>query len=452
MNDKIKAAFIGFGEINTQKEIIEQKCKHAKSDLSKLDIDVISPDIVNDDPKEISIKRAIDKLLTESFDFLIICIAGWIPSYPVIRILEEFSYKPILLWGLSGSYENGRLMTTGAQAGTSAIRKIMEDMNYNFKFIYNCPNLEPRIEEINKFAKASKTLNLLKHSKIGMMGFRDMNLYGTLYDGLSLKKKLGIEVEFFEMLEIIQKITKLDKNEVSGIINKIKKEWVFKHPVSNDILKKGVEFYLAIKEKIEERDYQAISLIDVDGMKKLIKLPPAMVFMLLSDELEICTVPENDTLGSVTQLIMKYLTGQIAAYMEFYEFMEDRVLMGVPDYVPAEIVEGPVKVILTKFGNISEGLLNISKVKTGRVTLCRLASKGDRYKMHIVTGKAVEPRKWEEVGWKPPVPQLPGLEIILDNTIEDFAEKVMSQHYIITYGDNKEVVKDFCKLAKIEII
>ena len=71
MNDKIKAAFIGFGEINTQKEIIEQKCKHAKSYLSKLDIEVISPDIVNDDPKEISIKRAIDKLLTESFDFLI---------------------------------------------------------------------------------------------------------------------------------------------------------------------------------------------------------------------------------------------------------------------------------------------------------------------------------------------------------------------------------------------
>ena len=446
------AAFIGFSELNIPLEIIEKKCKEAQEKLTKLNIDLICTNIVRDDPKEIESEKAIKKLKRESFDFLIICIAGWIPSYPVIRILEEFSYKPILLWGLSGSYENGRLMTTAAQAGTSAIRKIMEDMNYNFKFLYNCPNLEPRMEEINKFAKASKTLNLLKHSKIGMMGFRDMNLYGTLYDGLSLKKKLGIEVEFFEMLEIIQKITKLDKNEVSGIINKIRKEWVFKHPVSDDILKKGVEFYLTIKEKIEERNYQAISLIDVDGMKKLINLPPAMVFMLLSDELGICTVPENDTLGSVTQLIMKYLTGQIAAYMELYEFMEDRILMAVPDYVPAEIVEGPVKVILAKFGNTSEGLLNISKVKTGRVTLSRLSSTGAKYTMHIVTGKAVEPSEWREIGWQHPAPQLPGLEIILDNKIEDFAEKVMSQHYIITYGDNTEVISDFCKLAKIEII
>jgi len=84
--------------------------------------------------------------------------------------------------------------------------------------------------------------------------------------------------------------------------------------------------------------------------------------------------------------------------------------------------------------------------------LSRLSSTGAKYTMHIVTGKAVEPSEWREIGWQHPAPQLPGLEIILDNKIEDFAEKVMSQHYIITYGDNTEVISDFCKLAKIEII
>ena len=72
--------------------------------------------------------------------------------------------------------------------------------------------------------------------------------------------------------------------------------------------------------------------------------------------------------------------------------------------------------------------------------------------MHIVTGEAVEPRNWEEVGWEQPSPQLPSLEIILDTPIDDFAQKVMSQHYIVTYGDNTEVLKDFCKLTGIEII
>jgi L-fucose isomerase-like protein len=145
------------------------------------------------------------------------------------------------------------------------------------------------------------------------------------------------------------------------------------------------------------------------------------------------------------------LTGQCAAYMEFYEFMQDRLLTGVPDFVPTEVVDGNVKVRATSFGGFGEGLLNISKVKTGRVTLARLTYSGDRYAMHLVTGEAVEPRSWEEAGWDPPAPQLPSLEVVLDSPVEEFAEKVIAQHYIISYGDNTALFKDFCRIHDIDM-
>jgi hypothetical protein len=78
-----------------------------------------------------------------------------------------------------------------------------------------------------------------------------------------------------------------------------------------------------------------------------------MIFMLLSDELKLCTIPENDAMGAVTQLVVKQLTGQCAAYLEFYEFFENSVLLGVPDFVPTEVVEGRVKVKPAAFGGIS---------------------------------------------------------------------------------------------------
>ena len=174
--------------------------------------------------------------------------------------------------------------------------------------------------------------------------------------------------------------------------------------------------------------------------------------MLIANEMKKYTVPENDALGAVTQLITGYATGQISAYMEFYEFMEDRVLIGVPDYVPKEVIDGPLKVLPTSFGKLSEGILNISKVKTGKVTLARLGYSGNDYMMHIITGTAVEPRSWEEIGWEPPAPQLPSLEVILDVGIDDFAQRVMSQHYIVTYGDNTKVLKDMCRLLDIKNI
>jgi L-fucose isomerase-like protein len=163
-------------------------------------------------------------------------------------------------------------------------------------------------------------------------------------------------------------------------------------------------------------------------------------------------VPENDSLGAVMQLIVRYLTGQAAPYLEFYEFMTDRVLIGVPDYVPAAVVEGDVQVRLTKFGQLAEGVLNVSKVQTGRVTLCRLASEGDRYVMHLATGMAVAPRPWEEAGWEPPAPQLPSLEVILDEPVDSFAQKVLSQHTILCYGDQRGQIVDLCGLLGIAIL
>ena len=186
-------------------------------------------------------------------------------------------------------------------------------------------------------------------------------------------------------------------------------------------------------------------------MKKLLDFPPAMVFMLLSDEMNLCTIPENDAMGAVTQLVVKHLTGQCAAYLEFYEFFENSVLMGVPDFVPAEVVEGKVKVKQAAFGNIGGGLLNISTMKTGKLTLARLSNTGNRYTMHICTGEG-KLKAWEEAGWDYPAPQLPSLDIHLDVPVDDFAQKVAGQHYIIAYGDHTGVLKDYCYLKNIEVV
>ncbi len=82
------------------------------------------------------------------------------------------------------------------------------------------------------------------------------------------------------------------------------------------MIEKGVKYALAVGRKIKERGYQAVSLIDVDGMKKLLGFPPAMVFMLLERWYGVLTVPENDVMGAVTQLIMRELSGQTAPYLE----------------------------------------------------------------------------------------------------------------------------------------
>ncbi|MFA6472198.1 MAG: hypothetical protein WCU00_09185 [Candidatus Latescibacterota bacterium] len=449
---KIKAGFVGFGEINTPRDIIVRKCNQARELIEAEGIELVWTDPVSDDPEGSDVQRAKKELAAEDFDVLIICVAGWIPSHAVIDVIDMFRHKPMLLWGLTGWTEEGRFITTADQAGTTALRKPMEDLGYTFKYVTNFYGGPPPVEAIVSYAKAARAVSLLRNARIGMMGFRDMRLFGTLYDGISLRSVIGTEVEFFEMLEMQQIIEKLDERKVAELKEKVLDRWDFVKKPAEGTVENAIRLYLAVSYKVKERGYEAVSLIDVDGVKKLMKFAPAGVFMLLHEEDDICTIPENDTLGAVTQLMTRYLTGQVGAYLEFYEFMENGMLMGVPDYVPSEIVDGRVTVMPTAFGEFGEGLLNVSKVKTGEVTLARLSYSGKKYCMHVVKGKGISPRKWEEAGWKPPAPQLPSLEIVLDTPIEDFMQKVLGQHYIISYGNNVRMFEGLCGILGIEII
>ncbi len=446
-----KAAFVGFGEINSPQQLIKDKCLKAREEVESLNIDVITTDHVTDDVKGIDVKRAVKELKKDDFDLLIVCIAGWIPSHAVIAITNEFKHKPMILWGLAGDVENGRVVTAAPQAGTTALRKVFDDLGYKFIYLYNIIGKPSPLDKIKSFALAAFSVNSVKNTKVGMMGYRDMKLYNTLYEGLSLKTKIGTEVEFFEMLEMLQLSQDIEMKDIQTVFEKIKKEWVFEKPVDEDFLKKGITYYLSIKKIVEENKFDAISLKDVDGMKKILNFPPAMIFMLLSDEMNLRTIPENDAMGAVTQLIVNSITGQCAAYLEFYEFFEDSVLLGVPDFVPAEVVDGKVKVTQASFGGISGGLLNISTMKTGKLTMARLSNTGSEYSMHICTGEG-KLKSWEEAGWDYPAPQLPSLDIFLDVPVSDFSQKITGQHYIIAYGDHSQALKNYCYLTDIEVI
>ncbi len=447
----MKAAFVGFGEVNTPIDIIISKCKNAAAALEKEGMELLSVYPVTDDYEEKDIKKAVASLEGKDFDVLVVCIAGWIPTHAVVKVTERFRHKPMVLWGLCGELVDGRIVTTADQAGTTAIRKTFYDLGYTFKYVYDVIGQPANSKKVYHFASAAAAAAKLRHGRIGMAGYRDMNLYGTLYDGGSLKRTVGPEIESFEMLEMQQRYEKITLEEKQAVINQCMSKWHFVKPANPVSMQMAAGYYLAVKAICRERGYDAISLKDVDGMKKLLGFPPAPIFMLLANEENLCTVPENDALGNVTQLMVKYLTGQCAFYLEFYEFFQHSVLAGVPDYIPAEATDGEITVMPAAFGELNEGILNVSKVKPGLLTMFRLTYMDGKYYMHIVKGEGKTPGKWEEAGWTQPAPQLPGLEIFIDD-VARFAENVMCQHYIIAYGDQTEPMENLCKILGIQVI
>ena len=450
---KIRAGFVGFGEVNTPRELIDGRCRTAADELRKRGVELVETAPVSDDPEGCQAQRAVEELARGKFDSLVICIAGWIPTWAVIKVIEPFKHKPILLWGLSGWRANGHFVTTADQAGTTALRAPMQELGCIFKYLVNKKDSAPRYDEAVCFLRAASASARMHQTLIGMSGYRDMRLFGTLYDGSLLKRKIGAEIEHFDLLEIQNLIQQVTPEEIAAGAEKIRKNWKFVREPKEGTVENSVRLSLAFQKKIRERGYDAFSFCDVDGVKKLMKFAPAGALTLLHDELDIPSVPENDSYGAVTELIMKYLTGVSPAYMEFYEFTEKSALMGVPDYVPASVTDGGITVMPNAFGSFGEGLLNVSKVQTGPVTIVRLAQVNGELVIHAVRGEAKTPEAWEEAGWAPPAPQLPSIEVFFESgESEEFLKNVMCQHYIVTYGDNMELIENYARINGLKMI
>jgi hypothetical protein len=65
----------------------------------------------------------------------------------------------------------------------------------------------------------------------------------------------------------------------------------------------------------------------------------------------------------------------------------------------------------------------------------------------VATGEAVPPRDWAD-----PAPHLPSIKVVLDGPVDDFAQKVLGQHYIVAYGDVRQQLADLCRLLGIDVI
>ena len=195
---KKNGGFVCFGEINTPIERLNLKHDEALAALAPLGYELRDGGLVIDDEKYETADAAVAALHGFDMSCLIVCVAGWVPTHAVIRVTDHFRHIPMLLWGLCGWVENGRIITTAEQAGTTAIRHTFEALDYSFKYIHNTIGKPFPLEKIDAFVSACAARRALRSARVGTMGYRDMLLYGTQFEGNSMRGKLGVEVEFQE--------------------------------------------------------------------------------------------------------------------------------------------------------------------------------------------------------------------------------------------------------------
>ncbi|MCL5985565.1 MAG: hypothetical protein M1371_03265 [Actinobacteria bacterium] len=439
-----RAVLIPFGWSDYPQDILSQKVAESIDAVESAGVQVISARTILETADVIDARNV---LKTNNFDFIIILIASWLDDVNVFSLLQDYFDVPILLWSHMPFFHEGEKITLGAMVGASIVRETFEEMDVNFKFIYGLPDSEKVIPQILCFAKAAHARRKLLFSRIGLFGYAAMGIYTATFDHVSLRRKIGPEIVQLDQFLIIDGMGKVDEKEVRELKETVKSSYKLPIEASKEDLDIVCRMYLSLYRLVKEYKLDAVTVKCHFELSKVFGATPCMPLSILGDQ--VISSCEGDVLLIVTQYLLHLLSGRPTTYGDIHEVSDNNILVGVCGFAPFSMCDNS-KILISTWGFGGwKGLLNSSPLKEGeKVTLARLASKGDDYKLHFAVGSTTRMIPWREAG----CPPFPGAEIILDKDVDDFAQKISANHYAMVYYELSKELKDFCKITSIREI
>ncbi|MGQ9623535.1 MAG: hypothetical protein ACUVTO_08935 [Candidatus Caldatribacteriaceae bacterium] len=448
--EKIKVGLVHLGFFAYPKEYLEKRSQECRELLEENGFEVsFSRLVIGREAAE----QCLPELKKVDMELLILHFVSWTNSPPVVHLAQNCSNLPILIWGTGGRTDptTGSLVSPASVAGITAALFPLKALNIPHFTVIDELDQPSKIEEIQRIGRIAKAVALLRRSRIGIAGYADMGLYTAMYEGLSLKGKIGVEVEEFSLLEIVQAMEKVSPEKVALLSQKMKVDWQFEVPVGDEILTQTAKIYLALEERIQERKYSGLSIKCVEGMSKVTGFTPCVPLSLLADR--VVSTCECDVPGMVTELMLKYISGgRTPTFMEHYEIHGTKVLVGVCGFAPFSWCHLPPRINRYGWGGFT-GLANTSKIKVGEtVTVARLASFGSSYRLFVTRAKTYTPPLWEELGWPQPAPRFPSLELEPECGIERYIQEIAAQHCLLVEGDFVQDLVYLGQLLGLEVI
>ena len=434
----ISAAFVAFSYPDYPSEIVDHLIKRSQEAAEAAGVTLACREkvIVYEDAK-----NAVASLKKSDWDFIIAVIVSWIEAPNAIAVLREFFDKPILLWGHTMFKEKDELLTMTPLPGAAVVKETLEEMGAKFKFIWGMPDDEEVKREIESFARAAHCVSRLATSKVGLLGYASMGMYTGTFDHVKLRAKIGPEIDHLGQYVLIKKMDEIKDEEAKSLAKDLKAQWEISERVSDKDIENAAKMYLALKSLARDFGWDALVVKCQYELSRYYKMVPCVPLSILADELP-CSC-EGDVPLIITQLIMHYISGKTTSYGDVHDIKGKAVLLGACGFAPLSLLYG--KPHIERHTALYEGLLTTSPYKLGKVTLARLASDKDGYKMHIAVGTVELPEKFHEVG----CPPYPAMKVILDGDARHFGQNLMSQHYAIVYGDISKELLEVCKLLNI---
>lgn len=398
---------------------------------------IVNPIMVEKDAAEVA--NSLKKIELDA----VIVAQGTFTDASLILTFANSIDLPILIWAFKEE-PTGERLSLNSFCGLNLAAHALKAAGRKFKGVYGNPDSKKVCEDVITFLKAAAVVNMLKGTRIGLIGHRPHGYYPSNFNEVALSNILGIKVDYISLREVFDLAA-----GINGDVKPLLENIAGMEQVDSVASQKSVRAYFALKELIANKSLDAVAV--ECWPEFMANYGGAVCFALsqLNDD-QIVAACEADVNGAISMQIGQYLSGQATFIADLVTGDQEkndlifwhcgngpRTLLS-KQYQPVAGVHPNRKVPLAIYGPLKEG----------QVTICRLSpDKEGRLRLLIGKGTGVEaPMLYS--GNTLPV----HLEASVESVLQILLDKGVEHHYIIAYGDYIKELRELANLLEIETI
>lgn len=378
---------------------------------------------------------------------LIVMVYGAFTGDDVASYLTEMLNIPILLWApYEIPFEKDDRLYSNALCSMTMNAAAIRKLGATYHTVYGSKEDERAAEKIRNLIMAYHTIKSLRHTNLGLLGYRPTAFYNCSFDESLIRRTFGVKIEETDLKVVFDKMDQLPKEAYESDMNQMSDSYdITKLPEGH--LENHSKLYLALKEVMKEQRYDFGTLKCWPEMGSLHTTPCAVMGRLADEGINIGC--EGDVDAELAQMTQYYLTGRPSFITDLINVQEEENLItfwhcgnGAPS-----LYDKDYEVQLRNHPLAGQGAAFYGSLKPGTVTIARFCNLGGTYKLFLMKGQAVPMERYTKGTMVNVKVERPVREV-LDRIIEEG----VPHHYSIVWKDVADQMKQICGLLKIPVI
>ncbi len=370
---------------------------------------------------------------------IIIHLATWTGDDLLVEMLSWVSKDPYLInWAL-------RDMNSGSLCGCQQFNMVQRELEYSSDFVLgrDAASIERMTLitgrlNLNAASKAAldvrfsedetvnATCEALRHLRVGIFGTRTQGMMEVAYDEFAITCMFGSSIHAIPVAEIKARAAEVSRENVDLALTLFRDKFgAIEITARSDAIEESMRIYVAMKQIIEEKHLDAITIDCYPAFMG----KACLGFSMLSDEGIACAC-EADVHASILAWLVQRLSNQPTNHIDTLDVDPDgNTLTGGHCGACSLQLARPGSAVIAPVRLANEGACVMFPEKEGPVTLVNMTGRFGTFKVGILTGTSIE------AGLVfPGNPVTIKLDVPVDKYLETAAKLGLGHHWIVGQG------------------